>query len=145
MKTPRTKLQAPEKVQISRCNTLAGRPSFEFGDWDFFGAECLGFEICHLVNRKSENERPSLRLPPTAEEPGLHRRGRAHARAGRRNEHGHVQRAQCVVASRSALSEFRTTRARLPHVTAIAKLAALGRQFPRSSRAKQRLRADGGL
>ena len=34
---------------------------------------------------------------------------------------------------------------RLPHLTTIANLAALGCQLLRSSRAKQRLRADGGL
>ena len=35
---------------------------------------------------------PPLRPPPIAEEPRLHRRGRAHARARHRGLHGHVQR-----------------------------------------------------
>src|SRR5438445_3516937 len=95
------------------------------------------FVICHssfAVHRPSPiahrlYERSSLRLPPTAEESRLHRRGRAHARAGHRGEHGDVQCAQCAVASRSPLSEFGATRARLPHVTIITKLPPLRRQL----------------
>src|SRR5437773_5274824 len=40
------------------------------------------------------NERSQIRLPPIAEEPRLHRRGRAHARAGHRGEYSHLQRSQ---------------------------------------------------
>src|SRR5437762_1816202 len=39
----------------------------------------------------TSHERPQIRLPPVAEEPRLHRGGRAHARARHRREHGHIQ------------------------------------------------------
>ena len=35
----------------------------------------------------TNHERFEIRLPPVAEEPRLHRRGRAHAGAGHRSEH----------------------------------------------------------
>src|SRR5438552_1366340 len=84
----------------------------------------------------SSDERPSLRLRPVAEESRFHHRGCAHVGARHRGEHDDVQRAQYAAASQIALSEFRATGARLPHLAAIANLAALGRQLPRSSRAK---------
>src|SRR5438445_251634 len=40
-------------------------------------------------------ERFEIRLPPTAEEPRLHRRGRAHARARHRGHDGDLQRGLC--------------------------------------------------
>src|SRR5207249_1989838 len=40
---------------------------------------------------KVDAERPSLRLPPIAEEPRVHRRGVADARPGHRSQHGDVQ------------------------------------------------------
>jgi hypothetical protein len=56
MKAPKTKLQTPKKLQISSSNTLAGRPSLEFGAWDFSGAWCLGFGVS--TGRQSEVGNP---------------------------------------------------------------------------------------
>src|SRR3989442_1211514 len=51
---------------------------------------------------KTNDERPSLRLPPIVEDPVLHRRGRAHLRAGHRGEHRDFQRCERGTASTTA-------------------------------------------
>src|SRR5881396_3690199 len=58
----------------------------------------------------TNHERFQIRLPPIAEEPRLHGRGRAHARAGHRGEHGHLYRRQCRLAESAALSRARACR-----------------------------------
>jgi hypothetical protein len=45
MKTPKTKLQTPKKLQIPKSNTAASLRHFGFGAWNFFGAWCLGFGV----------------------------------------------------------------------------------------------------
>jgi len=37
MKTPKTKLQTPEKFQITNSKAATPRAELGFGDWDFFG------------------------------------------------------------------------------------------------------------
>src|SRR6266700_1435538 len=49
-------------------------------------------------------QRPPLRLAPIAEEPRVHRRGRAHARARHRSKHGDFQRRECGFAEGAAVS-----------------------------------------
>src|SRR6266704_2792991 len=51
-------------------------------------------------------ERFEIRLPATAEESRFHRRGRAHARARHRGEHGHLFCGERSLASRFAFPRF---------------------------------------
>jgi len=45
MKTPKTKLQTPEKLQLPSSKAASLRQVLEFEVWDFSGAWCLGFGI----------------------------------------------------------------------------------------------------
>ncbi|TMP97825.1 MAG: hypothetical protein E6L09_12615 [Verrucomicrobia bacterium] len=45
MKTPNTKIQTPEKLQISSSNTTAPLLNLGLGAWDFSGVWCLGFGV----------------------------------------------------------------------------------------------------
>src|SRR5207247_11076748 len=74
---------------ISNLPTPASAADALFGIWDLE----LGLTTDYL-QRTTNHGRPPLRLPPVAEEPLLHRRRRAHARAWHRGEHGDVQRHQ---------------------------------------------------
>src|SRR5439155_26819906 len=67
-------------------------------------------ELQKLGNRPAIifHERPQIRLPPTAEESRLHRRGRAHARARHRGQHGAVQRGQWRSTAATAVSRTRS-------------------------------------
>src|SRR6185503_6804303 len=84
--------------------------NFGFGIYLEFGFWFLVFRP--LVNRKSRYERSSLRLPPIAEEPRVHRRGRAHARTRHRGEHGDLQRSRRHAIEVAAGPKAGTT---LPH------------------------------
>src|SRR5262245_63827964 len=53
-------------------------------------------------------ERPSLRLSPIAEESRLHCGGGAHARAGYRSQHRHLQRGQRRLVAPVALPGIRS-------------------------------------
>src|SRR3989442_15411483 len=55
-----------------------------------FDVQCSVFDVFSFGY-----EQPQIRLPPTAEEPRLHRRGRAHARARHRGHDGDLQRGLC--------------------------------------------------
>jgi hypothetical protein len=50
MKTPNTKIQTPEKLQIPSSNTAVSPRYLEFGAWIFSGVWCLvfGVSISHL-------------------------------------------------------------------------------------------------
>src|SRR5438477_7075964 len=52
-----------------------------------FGVQCSVFDVS-----PSTYERFEIRIPPIAEKPRLHRRGRAHACARHRGKHVHLQR-----------------------------------------------------
>src|SRR5205814_4486453 len=86
-KVPNPKEAAIPNLQYKDCAARIGTLGLGFlwslvlGIWEF------GFPL----TAGKRNERPQIRLPPTAEEPGLHRRGRANARAGHRREHHRVQ------------------------------------------------------
>src|SRR2546426_10140960 len=43
---PRTKLQAPENLQVSNSKAPTLREVLSFGDWDFFGVWILVFGVC---------------------------------------------------------------------------------------------------
>ena len=45
LKTPNTKIQTPEKLQISSSNTTAPLLNLGFGAWDFSGVWCWGFGV----------------------------------------------------------------------------------------------------
>jgi hypothetical protein len=45
MKTPNTKIQTPEKLQIASSNMPVLQRHSVFGAWSFFGAWCLGFGV----------------------------------------------------------------------------------------------------
>jgi len=49
MKTPKTKLQTPKKLQISSSNSAVSLRHLGFGAWDFSGAWCLGFGVWSIV------------------------------------------------------------------------------------------------
>src|SRR5881392_2171739 len=83
--------------QESRCNAKA---SFIMRLFRYLSTGESGMNL----PLSSPYERPQIRLPPVAEEPRLHRRGRAHARAGHRGEHGDLQRGQRSVAAPTAVS-----------------------------------------
>jgi len=51
MKTPKTKLQTPKKLQIPSSNMAVSRRSLGFAAWDFFGAWCLGFGIWPVTDK----------------------------------------------------------------------------------------------
>src|SRR5437667_304825 len=59
----------------------------------FHGQDNRVFDAVYLRPfnfQATEHERSQIRLPPSAEEPRLRRRGRAHSRAGNRGKHGNL-------------------------------------------------------
>jgi len=45
VKTPKTKLQTPEKFQITSSKAATSRAELGFGAWNFFGVWSFGFGI----------------------------------------------------------------------------------------------------
>src|SRR5438094_10137885 len=64
-----------------------------------FDVQCSVSDVCLRTY-----ERPQIRLPPTAEESRLHRRGRAHARARHRGEYRQRSSARRSPGSNSAVA-----------------------------------------
>src|SRR5438552_4960102 len=64
MKTPNTKLQTPDKLQIQSSKTLIRERRLDAGAWDFSGAWCLGFGISvkHAINQPSALMKLTLTL-----------------------------------------------------------------------------------
>src|SRR6266511_3854025 len=55
MKTPKTKLQTPKKLQISSSNSAVSLRHLGFGAWNFSGAWCLGFGVGSSGQSKARN------------------------------------------------------------------------------------------
>jgi hypothetical protein len=57
MKTPKTKLQTPEKLQIPSSKAACLPQALEFETWDFSGAWCLGSGVSsahQFISQKSQ-------------------------------------------------------------------------------------------
>src|SRR5262245_65526625 len=78
--------------------------------------------------------RPAHRLSNAAQRQRLHSRGRAHAGARHRGQHGDVQCAQHLSVSRATLSEFGPASERVSHFNTFAELAAFAGELLRSAR-----------
>src|SRR6266487_2936295 len=145
LKTPKTKLQTPKNLQISSSNSAVSPRQLGFGAWNFSGAWCLGFGVCSSGKSEARNreyERPSLRLPPVAEEPRLHRRGRAHAGPGHWREHRYLQCRQRGVAAPVALRGIRSAGLVERTQPELSDHVSLLRELHRLAGAADGLRAD---
>ena|SRR5438876_4809469 len=115
-----TKHQAPnpKEFPIPKLQTSASVADSMFGIWGLgfiwsleLGIWSFGLPLtADNLPRTTNDERSSLRLPPTAEVPRSHRRGRAHARARHRWQQRHLQRRRCGTDSSTALRRRRPSR-----------------------------------
>ena len=66
VKTPKTKLQTPEKCQIISSKAATSRAEFGFGAWDFFGVSSLVFGALIPPDRSSVRSRREADCPSSA-------------------------------------------------------------------------------
>src|SRR5713101_7788250 len=100
----------PKETPIIKLQTPASAVDSVFGIWGLGFIWSLELGIWSFgLPLTTNHERPQIRLSPIAEEPRLHRRGRAHARARHRGEHSDLQRRQCCPVASTVVPGARAT------------------------------------